>query len=233
MLSSFSKSLRGMAIGVAAVLVTSAPAGAVIIGVTYNMTYSFVSPAAGVPVIYGPGSLTAWFANGTSGGHVGAGSIPWISGTGMFMGSFTVGGGLVNITGFQNVVFGGGMGAVTAGGLFNLATVGHIASGMLHCAGAFCGIAGFVSSAPVNLTSGPRTVVLNGALLGFPSVGPQNFSVAGTGGMTPNGGVFAITASGVEVSRQVVPEPGTGALLGLGLAGLGIVMTTLRRRVRS
>lgn len=235
MLSSISKSLRGMAIGVAAVLVTSAPASAVIIGVTYNMTYSFVSPAAGVPVIYGPGTLTAWFANGTSGGHVGAGSIPWLSGMGTFAGSFTVGGGLVNITGFQNVVFSGGMGSITAGGLFNLATVGHIASGMLHCAGAFCGIAGFVSSAPVSLTSGPRTVVLNGLLLnGFPSVGPQNFSGVGTGGMTPNGGTFAVTVTGTEVSRQVVPEPGTGALVGLGLAGLGIGMTTLRtRRSRS
>lgn len=230
MLSSISKSLRGMAIGVAAVLVTSAPAGAVIIGVTYNMTYSFVSPAAGVPVIYGPGSLTAWFANGTSGGHVGAGSIPWVSGTGMFNGTFSAGGGLVMITGFQNVLFQGGMGNVTAGGQFNLATVGHIASGMLHCAGAFCGIAGFVSSVPVPLTSGPRTVVINGLVLaGFPSVGPQNFGGAGTGGMTPNGGTFVVNLVGQEVSRQVVPEPGTGALLGLGLAGLGIAVTTLRR----
>ena len=55
MLSSISKSLRGMAIGVAAVLVCYAPASAVPANVTYAMTMSFVSPAAGVPVVYGPG----------------------------------------------------------------------------------------------------------------------------------------------------------------------------------
>jgi hypothetical protein len=101
---------------------------------------------------------------------------------------------------------------------------------MLHCAGAFCGIAGFVSSVPVALTSGPRTVVINGLVLnGFPSVGPQSFAGAGTGGPTPQGGAFIVNVVGQEVSRQVVPEPGTGALLGLGLAGIGIAVTTLRR----
>jgi hypothetical protein len=198
------------------------------------MNYSFLSPAAGVPTLYGPGSLTVQFSNGTAGGHVGAGALHVVSGTAMLNNTFSALGGAILFTGMQNIVFpGSGMGSVTAGGLFNLATVGHIASGMIHCAGAFCGLAGFVASNPVNLTSGPRTVNLNNSmnpLVGFPSVGPQTFMALGTGGMTPQGGIFEVTATGQEIGRVVVPEPNTGALLGLGLAGFGIALTTWRAR---
>jgi hypothetical protein len=233
MLHSISKTLAGTAIGLVALLVGSAPAHAVPVNVTYNMNYSYVSPAAGVPVLYGPGTLTVQFSNGTSGAHVGAGALHVVSGSAMLNNTFSLFGGAIAFTGMQHILFGGsGMGAVTGGGLFNLATVGHIASGMVHCGGGACGLAGFVTSANVNLTSGLRTLNLNNianALLGFPSVGPQNFVAQGTGGATPNMGVFQVTVTGQEVSRGVVPEPGTGSLLGLGLAGLGIATTTWRR----
>jgi hypothetical protein len=237
MLKSVSKSLVCATIGAVVALVGSVPARAVPVNVTYGIQYAFFSPAAGVNALQGPGTLTVQFSNGTPGGHVGAGALHVVSGTAMLTNNFSVFGGLIVFTGFQNDVFAGsGMGTVTAGGMFSLMTIGHIASGMLHCAGA-CSLAMQIASNPVNLTSGPRTINLAApanVLLGFPSVGPQNFAVAAvagnTGGMTPNGGAFGVNAVGQEIGRVVVPEPGTGALLGLGLAGFGIAVTTWRAR---
>lgn len=236
MLSSISKPIAaGAAIGVLAVLIGFAPARAVPVAVTYSINLTFFSPAAGTNVLQGPGSLTVEFANGTAGGHVSAGSLHVVSGTAMLTNNFAIVilGNPVTFTGAQLNTFASGMGNVTAGGLFNLTTVGHIASGMIHCAGALCGFAGFTASVPQNLTSGPRTVnIINGALAGFPSLGPQTFAAAGTGGPTPQGGVLQLTATGQEVGRVVVPEPGTGLLLGLGLAGFGIALTSWRARQR-
>jgi len=235
-LSSISKLLSGSLIGVAA-LVAVAPARALPVSVTYNMQYSFFSPAAGKVVLQGPGTLTVQFSNGTAGGHVSAGALHVVSGTAMLTNNFTVLGGAIVFTGGQSDVFlGSGMGNVTAGGLFNLATVGHIASGFIHCGGAgFCGLAGFVTSVNNMLTSGPRTLNLNNPLnmlAGFPSLGPQTFMALGTGGMTPQGGVFSAMANGQEIGRQVVPEPTTGMLFGLGLVGFGIAASALRARAR-
>ena len=164
------------------------------VNVTYDINLSYVSPAAGpTPVLQGPGSLTVQFANGTAGGHVGAGPLHVVSGTAMLANNFTVmalGQQLV-FTGTQKIVFpGSGMGTVTGGGLFNLGTVGHIASGFIHCGGpggAFCFLAGFTASVNAPLTSGPQAFNLNNplnALIGFPSLGPQTFMAAGVGSMT-------------------------------------------------
>ena len=233
MLSSILKPLAGVAIGLVAALVTVSPARAIGVLVTYNMTYSFFSPAANANVLTGTGLLTLNFQNGTTLGHVGAGVVSVASGTAMLNNSFSLFGGGIVFTGMQFDTFAGGLGYVSTLGVFNLATVGHIASGNIHCLGSFCGLAGFVASVNNLLTSGPRTINWNNqALIGFPSVGPQSFVAVGTGGMTPNMGVFAVTATGQEVGR-VVPEPGTGLLLGGGLAMFGIVMTTLRRRGRA
>lgn len=231
MLKSVLKPFAGIAIGLVAALGAVSPARAIGITVTYDVTYTFFAPAAGVDTLSGTGSLSLVFHNGTTGGHVGAGVITVANGTAMLTNTFSVLGGAITFTGFQNVLFGGGLGNVTAGGLFNLATVGHITSGMIHCGGlGACGLAGFLSSVQNPLTSGPRTINWNNqALIGFPSLGPQSFVAIGTGGMTPNMGIFAVTVTGQEVSR-VVPEPGTGVLLGGGLAVFGIAVTTLRRR---
>lgn len=236
MLRSISRPVvAGAAIGVLAALVGLAPARAVPINVTYSINLTFFAPAANTIAIQGPASLTVQFANGTAAGHVSAGSLHVVGGTAMLTNNFTppAGGGLINFTGFQNIIFpGSGMGTVSAGGLFNFGTVGHIASGMIHCFG-LCGLAPpFVASVPVNLTSGPRSININGPLLGFPSMGPQSFNAGGTGGMTPNGAIYVVTATGQEVDRVVVPEPGTGLLLGVGLAGFGIALTTWRARRR-
>jgi hypothetical protein len=229
MLKFVSKPLS-LLIGVAAALV-SYSAQALPVNVTYAMQYTFFSPAAGQNVLYGPGTLTLTFANASTPGlHVGPGPVHVFSGSAMLANTFTAGGGLLAFTGMQQAIFASGLGTVTAGGMFSLMTIGHLATGMLHCAGS-CILAGFIASAPNNLTSGPRTInIAAAALLGFPSVGPQNFTAVGTGGMTPQGGAFAVTLTGQEVSRQVIPEPSTGLLLGLGLTGLGIATTSWRAR---
>lgn len=232
MLNCVSKLLTGAALFAMAPLFAFAPARAVPVAVTYDINLTYFSPAAGANVLQGPGTLTVAFANGTSGGHVGAGSLHVLSGSVMLDNTFTVIvlGNPLMFSGMQTAQFGSGMGAATAGGLFNLATVGHITMGFAHCSGALCGFAGFTSTVPMNLTSGTRGFAINGALVGFPSVSMQTFMAAGTGGMTPNGGIFQVTATGQEVSRQIVPEPGTGLLLGCGLAGFGIALTYWRRR---
>ena len=237
MLSSISKPLAAVAIGVVAVFVGFSPARAVPVNVTYAISWAFFAPAAGAQtVLQGPGSLTVEFASGTAGGHVGAGALHVVSGSAMLTNNFTLFAGSLSFMGFQNVVFpGSGMGTVTAAGLFNLLTVGHIASGMVHCAGPACGLGGFVPSVSMNLTSGPRPINLDAPanlLVGFPSVGPQTFMAAGTGGPAPGGGNYVVNVTGQEVGRVVVPEPGTGLLLGVGLAGFGIAMTTWRARRR-
>jgi len=233
MLSSVSKALAA-SIGAAAVLVPFAPARAVPVNVTYSMTYNYFAPAVNTNVLYGTGTLTVEFANGTTGGHVAAGPLHIASGTAMLNNTFTaiVLGNPIAFTGMQLDTFVSGLGTVTAGGMFSLMSVGHVASGMIHCTGALCGLAGFPASQQIPLTSQARVLNFAGVLAGFPSVGPQSFAGAGQGAMTPQGGFEAITVTGQEVGRQVVPEPGTGSLLGLGLAALGIAVTTWRTRAR-
>ena len=140
----------------------------------------------------------------------------------------------ITFTGMQTDTFASGVGTATAGGMFSLMSIGHIATGMIHCTGILCGLAGFPASNQIPLTSMNRVLNFSGVLppTGFPSVGPQNFAGAGVGDMTPQGGSEAITVTGQEIGRVIVPEPGTGLLLGLGLAGFGIALTTWRARPR-
>ena len=129
-------------------------------------------------VLQGPGPLTVEFASGTAGGHVGAGALHVVSGSAMLTNNFTLFAGSLSFMGFQNVVFpGSGMGTVTAAGIFTLITVGHIATGMVHCAGAWRprGLPGVDPDEPHE--RGPADQ-LQWNLLGFPSVGPQTFTGA-------------------------------------------------------
>ncbi len=231
MLKSVSKPLAA-SIGVVVALVAFSPARALPVNVTYSMTYAYFAPAVATTVLQGTGQLTVQFANGTTGGHVNSGPLHIASGTAMLNNSFmaVVLGNPITFTGMQVDTFGSGTGAVTAAGAFGLMSIGHIASGMIHCTGILCGLAGFPASNQISLTSGARVLNFSGVLVGFPSVGPQNFAGAGVGAQTPQGGFEQITVTGQEISRVVVPEPGTGLLLGCGLTGFGIALTYWRRR---
>jgi hypothetical protein len=232
MLQFVSRSLRrprGILAAAALLSLLAAPAGALSVAVTYDIDVFITSTqAGGQPVLTGPGSLTVRF-NNASGLHASSGGLKVLSGTLSLDNAITLGSNIM-ITGFQNVLFGGGgNGSVNALGSFALSTVGTITSGMLHCTGILCGVAGFVASVPVSLTGGPRTLnITQGIFGGFPSLGPQTFTGMGTAGQA---GDLILTITGQEVSRtQVVPEPGTGMLLGLGLAGFGIAGGLARRR---
>lgn len=231
MLKSVSKPLAA-SIGVVVALVAFSPAHALPVNVTYSMTYAYFAPATATTVLQGTGQLTVQFATGTPGSHAGPGPLHIVSGTAMLNNTFSaiVLGTPIMFTGMQVDTFASGVGTATAGGMFSLMSIGHIASGMVHCSGALCGLAGFPASNQIALTSGPRQLNFAGVLIGFPSVGPQNFAGAGVGTQTPQGGFQQITVTGQEISRVHVPEPGTGLLVGLGLTGLGIATTTLRAR---
>jgi len=217
----------------------AAPASAVPVNVTYDIGFIGTSLAAGGQGVQFGGSdavglcngspcggqITIQWFNGTVGGHVSAGNGHVVGGFVSATSNYVldIGIGILTFSGTTTATFGGsGFARATAGGGFVLNTVGHIGSGFVQCNGALCSLAGLPSGVPVPLTSGPRTLHVSvGAITaGFPSLGPQSF--AGTGMASGAGNVLTLLVTGQEVSRTVVPEPGTGLLVGLGLAGLGM-----------
>jgi hypothetical protein len=232
MLQFVSKSLRrsrGVLVTAGLLSLLAAPAGALSVSVTYDIDVVITSTqAGGQSVLTGPGSLTVRF-NNASGLHASAGGLKVLSGSLSLDNAITLGSNIM-ITGNQIQMFGGGgNGSVNSLGAFALSTVGTITSGVLHCVGILCGVAGFPISVPVPLTGNPAVLnITAGMFAGFPSLGPQTFTGMGTAGQA---GDLILTITGQEVSRtQVVPEPGTGMLLGLGLAGFGIAGGLARRR---
>lgn len=195
-------------------------AEAVPVDVTYDIQVVINIPAFGAfPAFSGSGLQTLRFANGTPGGHVSAGPLQVMGGSAFVSGSFFVS--MTFFSGTQHFVHTGGGGSVTAAGGFSLNVFNHVTQGFLHCHGANCASFGFVSSVPDPLTSFTQIFVQQGIFAGFPSLGPQSFSATGTAG-TFGGAVLTVLVTGQEVGRSVVPEPGTGLLVGLGLAALGL-----------
>lgn len=230
----------GAALGLFALGLLATPAAAVPVDVTYDITsLSITSPGLGgaqtLGLVPGSGTIKVRFASGTAGGHVSAGALHVVSGAFQLTNTFTstILGNPISFSGFQDLTIpGSGGGNVTAAGAFTLGTVAHIASGFVHCGGAICPLAGFSSSVVQPATSGLRPLnITAGIIAGFPSLGPQIFNGAGNAG-TGGGQPLILSITGQEISRTVVPEPGTGLLVGLGLVGLGITGSAFGARRR-
>jgi hypothetical protein len=113
----------------------------------------------------------------------------------------------------------------SAGGALTLPLAGS-ASGSIHCTGALCAGVGLPASVPV-----PISLVFNTVLSDASAVptGPGALTLVGALG-TFAGFTIIATTTLTEISRTVVPEPGTASLVWLGLTGLAGARWHLRRR---
>jgi hypothetical protein len=232
-----SRRIRSLSLALAFVsgLILASNANALPVNVTYDIAITTGVPSYGIPqTSTGTGSLTVQFANGTPGSHASPGALHVVGGTIMATAAYTYMGDA--ITGNRTIqLFSSGAGSVTAGGAFNLSVQGVVTAGQIHCFGATCAYFGAVPSVVSGTTGAPILGFLSGVIGGFPSLGPQTIAGSGAGlsGPTPGYpylpyGTWMLT--GVEVGREHVPEPTTGALVGLGLAAFGSVGVAARRR---
>jgi hypothetical protein len=239
--------IRSLSLALAFVsgLILASNANALPVNVTYDINITAGVPAYGIlQTSSGSGSLTIQFANGTPGSHASPGALHVVGGTAQFTVAYAYGGDA--ITGYRNIQFyPSGAGSVSAGGQFNLSFQGVVTAGQIHCFGATCAYFGMVPSVLSYTTGAPVLGFLGaafgtpynpaaGTIGGFPSAGPQNIAGYGPGLSGPTAsypnlpyGTWMLT--GVEVSREHVPEPTTGALVGLGLVAFGSIGAAARR----
>jgi hypothetical protein len=130
--------------------------------------------------------------------------------------AFAIGGD--TFTGFATAAAGASAPGLLGGGMLSIGPVFGTLMGVVHCVGATCPGLGLPISIPVPISASLLIPLAAGVgtapsiALSFP-IAP--FTVGTFGG-------FALTAmlSAAEVSRHVTPEPGSAALVGLGLVGL-------------
>ncbi len=202
------------------------------ITVEFDLTSSTLTMLSGILSIPPDGTITA----GTASVRVNASSL-----TGPTSGpaklsnlaltatiSGTVGGAALFTGGFSGSQPGGGAGSLTAGlanllfGLLNLNL-----NGFVNCSGGICPALG---TFPVSVTNSPT------ALTGFGAFGIGGLATVGAGTLNATlpinlaGNSVVFNLVGQEVSRAFsLPEPSTGALLGLGVLGmLGLGATRTR-----
>ena len=218
------------------VLMGLAPvAKAVPVEVTYSVTSVVNLPLLGTQLGVLTGQSTIRYlgtgANTTSGpvgGFVAPARIRSFQASGPL--SFTVAAaGTGVITGFVNLSAGGQVnGSVAALGGPVLLPIAATPTGFIHCTGALCGNP--LISLPVSV-SVPISLVFNTVLsdaAAFPSVGNVLTLVGNFG--TFGGVPLTATSTLNEISRTAVPEPGTAALVWLGLVGLGGARWRVRRQ---
>ncbi len=227
-------------------LFVAASAGAVPVNITYQTQYRMYTAGFAFSNPTQQGSLTLQFANGTVGGAVLAGPVHVVSGfnknaTFLNLGPYGA------LTGTLNILLpGSGAGTLTGGGNLTFGSLGVITQGFIHCnpgSGPSCSlynpllpppsIAAPLTGYPfpMGLPTMPYGVGLAGPMSGPGGASAGNFNVSAMTGS----GLYAQTwrLQGQEVSRNVIPEPNTAALLGLGLAGLGLGGGAVSRRRRA
>ncbi len=231
--------LRSLAFacGLALAVMTGGTAKAVGVGITYDVTIDINIPAlGGVTAFSGPATIVVNFAAATPGSHASPGPLHVLGGSGLLIGNLAVGTAL--ITGSVPILIApSGTGFVGGAGAFTLNPAAAALPGaFVHCsntgAGAACSttLINLPASVSVPVSGLPFPFALSGTLGGFPSVGPQTIVAQGDAG-TFLGVPLTATVTGVEVARDhSIPEPTSGAMLGLGLLGALIAGRAVRRR---
>jgi len=217
-------------------------ASALTVNVTYAISSTIaipgIAPVAGPP---GSGTLTVQYLNGTIGGHIGAGPVHLLSFSLAQSIDFfytPVAGFPLHFTGLANAsVPGSAPGTVlpvlgSVGSIFLGPAIGSV-TGFIHCNGPTF----LCSSSLINLpASVPQPISLS-IPFGISGGVMAGLSVASGGGINWSGTFLTFasqpvigTFTGTEVSRNVVPEPNTLALVGFGVLGLASLARRIKRR---
>ena len=211
-------------------LLAAAPAGAAQIRIGFDFSGSSLSILGGIIEVPPDGSISA----GSGAVDVEAPDLTNVQPGAAALVDFELGASIDSNVGGQAHVTGdllasqvsGGAASLTAGlaKLVFTSPVGIAINGNLGCAGAGCG---FLGTFPLSIAS-LQTFV--GSLDVFGANSPGNAAVFGTFDLSIGGFTAVLNLVGVEVSRTVVPEPASGALLALGLLALAGASRARRQR---
>jgi hypothetical protein len=219
-----------LALGLAAgVIAQAAVVHAIPVNVTYGLTIVTRSPALGNAVVGNSTGVGVIQYNGAGLSTLSHGPINLISSNVNSITS-TILPGAFNLTGL-NAVVANGPGNLASNGAITLAVTSTVTSGYIHCndlTALGCAIfVMFPATVMLPQTGGVRAIAGAGNLVFSAGQPPGSFTMMfnNVGGSATNS-VWTFS----EVARQIVPEPATGTLVGLGV--LGLAAAGGRKRMR-
>lgn len=207
----------------------SARAGSIVID--FDLTGSSLSMFGGILNIPPDGMITSATARitvqGSSLTAASAGSAAIANLTLVATLAGTVGSGATLTGSFAGSQVGGGAGTLTAGlGNVIFGSLSMNLNGIVNCIGGLCGALGtFPISATNSLAALTALAPFN--IGGLATLGAGTFNGVVTLALAGNNVVVNLV--GQEVSRTFLPEPGSGVLIGLGLAGMLVLRVRPRR----